>query len=181
MTSYDLSFAHKDHFALFGLPRSFALDRDALEHVYRDVQAQVHPDKHAHLADADRRVAMQWATQVNEAYRTLRDPLLRARYLLHLAGHDPRIETNTAMPAEFLIEQMEMREAVAEAREGGDVDELDTLHRRVRKDMAARQQELAEALDARHDYAHAGEVVRRLMFDEKLLSEVDAALEAVET
>lgn len=176
----DLSFAHKDHFALFGLPRTFALDRTLLDQLYRDIQARVHPDKHAHLSDADRRVAMQWATQVNEAYQTLLDPLKRARYLLHLEGHDPRIETNTAMPAEFLIEQMEMREAVAEARSGADAAALDELHRRVRKDIAERQRELAEALDVRHDYLHAGEVVRRLMFDQKLLADVDAALEAVE-
>lgn len=180
MTSFDLNFAHKDHFALFGLPRAFALDRGVLDQLYRDVQERVHPDKHAHLSDADRRVAMQWATQVNEAYQTLLDPVRRARYLLHLAGHDPRLETNTAMPAEFLMEQMELREAVAEARAGGDVDALDAMHRRVRKDMAARQAELAQALDAAGDYAHAAELVRRLMFDQKLLAEVDAALEAVE-
>jgi len=176
----DLSFAHKDHFELFGLPRTFALDRPLLDQLYRDVQARVHPDKYARAGDADRRVAMQWATQVNEAYQTLLDPVKRARYLLHLEGHDPRIETNTAMPAEFLIEQMEMREAVAEARAGADVDALEDMHRRVRKDMAARQSELAQALDVQHDYPHAGEVVRRLMFDQKLLAEVDAALEAVE-
>ena len=86
MTSFDLEFARQDHFALFGLPKAFAIDGDALEVLYRDVQARVHPDKHAHLGDTERRAAMQWSTQVNDAYRTLRDPLLRARYLLHLAG-----------------------------------------------------------------------------------------------
>ncbi|OHC66207.1 MAG: Fe-S protein assembly co-chaperone HscB [Rhodocyclales bacterium GWA2_65_20] len=180
MTSFDLNFARQDHFQLFGLPRTYALDGDALERLYRDVQARVHPDKHAHRGDADRRIAMQWATQVNEAYRTLRDPLLRARYLLHLGGHDPKIETNTAMPAEFLMRQMELRETVAEARAAGDAARLDDLHRQMRKEMAAQHEELRRALDEAHDYARAGEVVRQLMFQEKLHSEIDDALAAVE-
>ena len=180
MTSYDLNFARQNHFELFGLPRAYAVDDGALEQVYRDVQARVHPDKHAHLGDAERRVAMQWATQVNEAYRTLQDPLLRARYLLHLAGHDPKIETNTAMPAEFLMQQMELRETVAEARAAGDAARLDALHRQMRKEMAAQHEELRHALDETHDFARAGEVVRQLMFQEKLLSEIDEALEATE-
>ena len=181
MTSFDLNFAGKDHFALFGLPRAYAIDGGALETLYRDVQARVHPDKHAHLADSDRRIAMQWATQVNEAYRTLKNPLLRARYLLQLYGHDAKIETNTAMPAEFLMRQMELRETVAEARAADDVAQLDALDSQVRKEMAAQQEELRRALDETHDKAHAAEIVRQLMFQEKLLSEIDAALEATET
>ena len=156
MTSFDLKFARRDHFELFGLPRAYAVDAAELERLYRDVQARVHPDKHAHLSDAERRIAMQWATQVNEAYRTLRNPLLRARYLLELGGHDARIETNTAMPADFLMQQMELRETVADARAAGDAAQLDALHRQ------------------------AGEIVRRLMFQEKLLAEIDTALEATE-
>lgn len=180
MTSFDLNFARQDHFALFGLPRSYAIDRAELDRLYRDVQARVHPDKHAHLGDADRRVAMQWATQVNEAYQTLSDPLKRARYLLHLAGHDPKIETNTAMPPEFLVEQMELREAVADARAAGDAALLDEQHRRMRKEMAAQHEELRQAIDEAHDPVLAGDIVRQLMFHEKLLREIDEALEAVE-
>lgn len=180
MTRYDLGVARQDHFQLLGLPRAYALDRAALESAYRDVQARVHPDKHAHLADADRRAAMQWATQVNEAYRTLRDPILRGRYLLHLAGFDAGIETNTAMPVEFLVEQMELRETVAGAREAGDAAQLEELDRQMRRQMAVQHGELAQALDVAHDHSRAGDIVRRLMFHEKLLSEIDAALEAVE-
>jgi molecular chaperone HscB len=180
MAGVDLSFAGKDHFALFGLPRAYAVDRTELERLYRDVQARVHPDKHAHLGDTERRVAMQWATQVNEAYQTLRDPLRRARYLLHLAGHDAAIETNTAMPAEFLMEQMELREAVAEARATANATHLDDLHGRLRQEIAVQHEELRQAIDDRHDYARAGDIVRQSMFQEKLLSDIDAALEATE-
>jgi DnaJ-domain-containing protein 1 len=58
----------------------------------------VHPDRHAHLPETERRLSMQWATQVNEAYRTLKKPLLRAHYLLRLAGAETDHESNTAMP-----------------------------------------------------------------------------------
>lgn len=179
MTSFDLSTARQDFFSLFGLPRRQALDVAQLEILYRDVQARVHPDKHAHLADSDKRVAMQWATHVNEAYLTLKNPLQRARYLLELAGHDVRLETNTAMPAEFLVAQMELREAVSDAKDAGDVDVLDTLHRRLRMEIREQHAELQVALDSgAHD--QAANLVRQLMFQEKLLHEINDALELLE-
>ncbi len=180
MTSFDLEHFSRDHFALFGLPRRQALDELALEQTYRDVQGRVHPDKHAHLADVDRRMAMQWASKVNEAYLTLKSPLKRAEYLLRLLGHDPRIEQNTAMPMEFLMHQMELREAVSEAREAGDAAVLDQMHRRMKKEMADQHAALARALDETRDFVRGAEVVRQLMFQEKLLQEIDEALERVE-
>jgi molecular chaperone HscB len=180
MTIFDLEHFSRDHFALFGLPRRQMLDELDLERKYRDVQAQVHPDKHAHLPDADKRLAMQWATKVNEAYLALKSPLKRAEYLLGLLGHDPQIERNTAMPADFLMHQMELREAVAEARAGGDVDALDRMHRQMKKEMGVQHQGLVTALDETKDYARGAEIVRQLMFQEKLLHEIDEALQAVE-
>lgn len=170
-----------DHFAFFSLPRTFRLDAPALDRKYREVQAQVHPDKFAHAGEADRRLSLQWATRANEAYQTLKSPLKRAHYLLQLAGHDPQIERNTAMPMEFLVQQMEWREAVEEARAAGDGDGLDALHRRLRKEMAGQYAELERVLDHAPDMARAAEVVRQLMFQEKLLHEIDEALAAVET
>jgi len=170
----------QDHYALFGLPRTFAVDTAELERLYREVQGSVHPDKFAQAGEAERRVAMQWATHANEAYLTLKSPLKRAQYLLHLTGHDPQIERNTAMPTDFLIEQMEWREAVAEAREAADVAELGHLHHRMRKEISAQYDTLHQTLDERHDYGQAADLVRQLMFQEKLLHEIDDALEAVE-
>jgi molecular chaperone HscB len=170
----------RDFFALFGLPRRFALDTAELELLYRDLQGRVHPDKFAQSGDAEKRLAMQLATHANEAYQSLRSPLKRAHYLLHLVGHDPQIEHNTAMPAAFLIEQMEWREAVAEARAASDVGELDHLHHRMKKEISGQYEGLHQALDIAHDYPRAAELVRQLMFQEKLLHEIDDALEAVE-
>ena len=102
----------QDYFALFGLPRRYALDEGALEAAWHELQGRVHPDRHAHLSDFEKRRSMQWATRVNEGFRVLRKPLARAQYLLELAGVDAALETNTAMSAEFLMEQIEWREAV---------------------------------------------------------------------
>lgn len=178
MTTFDLNFA-ADHFTLFGLPRAQSLDLESLENSFRAVQAKVHPDKHAHAGDADRRLAMQWATRVNEAFQTLKSPGKRARYLLSLLGHDPQIESNTAMPTEFLISQMELREAVIEARAAANEDALDAVRLRLLNEIKVEYQRLAELIDVAKDFAAAANLVRQLMFQEKLLNEIDDALEAV--
>ena len=170
----------QDHFTLFGLPRRYVLDMPELERLYRDVQARVHPDRHVGLSDAEQRLAMQWSTQANEAYQTLRQPLKRAQYLLRLAGVDVQLEHNTAMPPEFLMQQMEWREAVAEASAAGDEQALEHMHRRIKQEMAGQYQKLEQHLDAVHDFSAAAATVRQMMFQEKLLQEVDQALGALE-
>ena len=178
MTTFDLNFAD-DYFTLFDLPRAQSLDLESLENCFRAIQARVHPDKHAHASAADRRLAMQWATRVNEAFQTLRSPGRRARYLLALLGHDPQIESNTAMPAEFLMSQMELREAVMEARSACDEAALDAVRSSLLDEIRQEYERLAVLIDATRDYAAASDQVRQLMFQEKLLSEIDDALEAV--
>jgi molecular chaperone HscB len=169
-----------DHYALFELRRSFRLDISLLDQRYREIQSQVHPDKFAQAGDAERRRSLQWATRANEAYQTLKNPLSRAQYLLLLAGQDVGAENNTAMPEDFLMEQMEWREAVAEARLGREQDELEHLHLRLKQQMTGRYEQLAVLLDDRHDYPSAADLVRRLMFLEKLLFEIDDAMAALE-
>ena len=168
-----------DFFSLFELPRAFRINLSELDARYRDIQAQVHPDRFAKAGDVERRLSMQWATHANEAYQTLKKPLSRARYLLHLAGHDIQAESNTAMPADFLMAQMEWREAVAEAREGGDHHELEHLHNRLGGDIKGRYDELGDLL-GQGDYTLATDRVRRLMFLEKLLHEIDDALASLD-
>ena len=97
----------RSYFALFALPDRFELDESALDTAYRTLQSQVHPDRFAHASDAERRVAMQRATEANEAYRTLRSPLRRAMYLLSLRGIDVQSETSTKMEPAFLAQQLE--------------------------------------------------------------------------
>ncbi|MFN3984248.1 MAG: Fe-S protein assembly co-chaperone HscB [Rhodocyclaceae bacterium] len=171
----------KDFFALFGLPRRFEVDETILEAAFHELHARVHPDRHAHLADADKRRAMQWATRVNEAFSTLRKPLSRAQYLLTLSGVDAGLETNTAMSAEFLMEQMEWREAVEEARCARDGEALNQLYIRLNHHAREVFRELAAQFDVDGALDAAAETVRRLMFIEKLQHEIDDALEALET
>ncbi|MDP2824236.1 MAG: Fe-S protein assembly co-chaperone HscB [Sulfuritalea sp.] len=178
MTAFDLNFA-VDHFTLFGLPRLQSLDLESLENCFREVQARVHPDKHAHASAADRRLSMQWATRVNEAFQTLKSPGRRARYLLALLGHDPQLESNTAMPTEFLMSQMELREAVMDARLAADEDALDAVRSRLLNEIRKEYQRVADLIDVTRDYPAAANLVRQLMFQEKLLNEIDDALEAV--
>lgn len=171
----------QDHFTLFGLPRRFGIDRAALDAAYHELHSEVHPDRHAHLPDADKRRAMQWATRVNEAFSTLSKPRPRACYLLQLEGLDAGFESNTAMTPDFLMEQMEWREAVEEARNAGDGDELSQLHVRLRHQAREQYSHLERLIDVDRDYDAAAELVRRLMFIEKLQHEIDDALEALET
>ncbi|MFZ3036571.1 MAG: Fe-S protein assembly co-chaperone HscB [Rugosibacter sp.] len=168
-----------DHFALFELPRQQALDMGELDQRFRRLQALVHPDRYVQAGETEKRLAMQWATRVNEAYQTLKPAGQRALYLLNLLGFDPRIESNTAMPTAFLVRQMELREEVMAARAAGDGDALEAAHQAMRREVAEAQQELTVLIDQRDDFAAAADLVRKLMFQEKLLREINDALEAV--
>jgi molecular chaperone HscB len=110
----------QNYFALFGLPVSYNVDRAMLDQRYRELQRLVHPDKFASAADQERRIAMQQAAQINEGYRVLKDELARARYVLELRGHRFDDERNTHQDPEFLMEQMELREALGDVREAAD-------------------------------------------------------------
>ena len=167
----------QNHFELLGLPARFAVDPARLEHGYRELQSQVHPDRFAVASEPERRVAMQWATRANEAYRTLRDPLERARYLLHLKGYDTGEETNTAMPPDFLMQQMEWREAVAEARAAHDARGLRKLHTDLAELRADMLRLLERALDADANFDAGCSLVRKLRFLDKLEEEIDEALQ----
>ena len=165
------------HFALFGLAEAFSLDLQMLEKAYRDIQSQVHPDRFAHAGDAERRASLQWTTRVNEAFQTLKNPVGRARHLLELHGVDVAFETNTAMPPEFLMQQMELREELEEAK---DAKTLDTLRSNLVKEKRALENTIAETIDAKKDYKGAADLVRRLQFLHRLDEEIDEAYEALE-
>jgi len=171
----------QDFFALFGLPTGFSVDMDRLEQAYLDIQGKVHPDRFAHLPDVDKRLSMQWATHANEAFRTLKSPLARGQYLLELKGIDPAFETNTAMSPAFLMEQMEWREALGEAREAADEEVLEDLARRIRHSNRSLIEQLAVQLDQQGDLDGAADTVRRLKFLEKLQHEINDALTALES
>jgi len=169
----------QNHFELFQLPAAFDIDMDALDRAYREIQGRVHPDRFVNATDAEKRVAMQWATRANEAYQTLRNPQKRAQYLCEINGVDLQTESNTAMPADFLMEQMELREALDEARDMKDPAALDRLDARVRGDKKGRLVQVGKLLDA-GDYAQAAQGVRALMFLDRFGDDLQRAFEVLE-
>ncbi len=170
----------KTHFELFGLQPAYALEAERLERAYRGIQSTIHPDRFAQAGDAARRASIEWSTRVNEAYRTLKDPVRRARYLLELQGVDLGMETNTAMPAEFLARQMELREALELAAAEKDAGALERQHAALRAERRELQDALAELIDAKRDYAGAATLTRKLMFLDRLDQEIDATLAEIE-
>lgn len=163
----------QNHFELFHLPVKFELDLAQLDRAFREVQTQVHPDKFVGASNAEQRVAMQWATRANEAYQTLKNPLKRAKYLCELHEVNLETESNTAMPADFLMQQMEWREALEESKQ--DPDALLHLTEKVRNENERQMAKIAEQLK-QHDFHEAAQSIRQLMFLEKLSDELDDSL-----
>jgi molecular chaperone HscB len=169
------------HFELFGLPQAYALDRDRLDAAYRELQNTVHPDRFAAQPEAEQRVAMQWATQVNEAYQTLKHPVNRGVYLLRLQGIDALDASNTRMAPAFLMQQMEWREAIEAARADKSADALDALSDDLRAAHRRIEAQLTGLIDTAHDYEAASESVRQLRFMDKLIAEVGDVYEELES
>ena len=170
----------KNFFQMFDLPVSYALSGQALDQAYRMVQGQVHPDRFAGASEAERRVAMQLATQANEAYQTLKNPLKRAMYLLRLKGVEVASESNTAMEPAFLMQQMEWRESIEDARAAKNLSALEALSGEITADKRSRFAQLEAALTS-GAFQPAAEAARQLMFIEKLEQEIGDAIELLET
>lgn len=169
-----------DHFALFGLPRRYRIDSARLEREYLALQRAMHPDRYATGGDAARRVALLASARVNEAHATLRDPAARGAYLLGLHGVESLAETDTAMPMDFLMEQMERREAIAAARASNDSYALEQALAAIATERAALDCEVAGAIDDRAALAEAKTAVRKLRFLDRVRHEINDALIEVE-
>lgn len=163
-------------FELFDVPVRFAQEVAALEARWKDLQRQAHPDRFATEGAAAQRVAMQWSVRINEAYQRLKDPLKRAAYLCELRGAPIRAHDNTAMPADFLMQQMAWREALDDAADAAALKSLLHDTSQARNQALARAQHL---LDQAGDAAGAAQHVRRLMFIERFAQEVEDRLDRI--
>ena len=170
----------RNYFELFNLPTRFSIDLSALDQQYRKLQSAVHPDRFATAPAAERLHSIQLATQTNEAYRTLKDPTARARYLLQINGVDTEEESNTAMPAEFLVLQMEWREAIEDARAARDIPALDQLLHAMQQESNTLQQRLHLTLDEKKAYPEAAETVRKLRFLDKVRDDIQQSISRLE-
>lgn len=165
---------HSNDFEIFGLPSAYGLDKGVLDERWKQLQREVHPDRHASSDAQLQRQAMQWSVRVNEAYQRLKDPIKRAAYLCELHGVPVDAENNTRMPQDFLMQQMAWREALEEASSAGDLEDMadEVAERRGRMIDEARR-----LADDEADYAALAQQVRALMFVERFARDVEARLE----
>jgi molecular chaperone HscB len=166
-----------DDFTLLGVPERFALEAAQLDRRWRELQASVHPDRFAAQGAAAQRIAMQWSVRVNQAYQRLKDPLKRAAYLCERRGAPVDAERNTAMPRDFLMQQMAWREALDEA---GDGVAIQALADQVEEHERTLLGQLQDLLDVRNDAAAAAAQVRALMFVGRFRQDIEHRLEALE-
>ena len=164
-------------FELFGLTQKFSQDRAAIDTRWKELQREAHPDKFAAQGAAAQRVAMQWSVRINEAYQRLKDPLKRAAYLCELHGVLVNAENNTAMPADFLMQQIEWREALDEAKTAENIDEIALLTNEYVREQLLK---IEHAIDTENNLITAVEHVRALMFVERFAGEIDARLDQLQ-
>ena len=158
-------------FQLFAVPATFAQDRTVLDARWKELQREAHPDRFAAQGAAAQRVAMQWSVRINEAYQRLKDPIRRASYICELNGAPLDAENNTAMPPEFLMQQMEWRESLDEV---ADIASLEKLHAEVEAGRTKALSSLDWLIDEKGDYPAAAKQVRALMFIERFAQDVEA-------
>ncbi|GAA6140829.1 Fe-S protein assembly co-chaperone HscB [Hydrogenophaga sp. 5NK40-0174] len=164
-------------FELFDLPQVFGLDRQQLDERWKQLQREVHPDRHTTADAQTQRQAMQWSVRINEAYQRLKDPLKRATYLCELNGQAVDAESNTSMPPEFLMQQMEWREALEEA---DGVEQMESLADEVAARRRSMLNDMGRLADDEHDFASLAQQVRAMMFVQRFAQDVDNRLEQMD-
>ena len=161
-------------FELFGLAQKFSQDRAAIDTRWKQLQKEAHPDKFAAQGVSAQRVAMQWSVRINEAYQRLKDPLRRAAYLCELNGAAVNAENNTAMPASFLMQQIEWREALDWAKTAENIHEISLQTNEFKRNQLSK---IEQSIDIQNDFKAAVEHVRSLMFVDRFGVEVEARLD----
>ncbi len=168
-----------NYFQLFELPETFALTLSALETPYRRIQASAHPDRYVTAAPTEQRQSMQLAMLANEAYLTLKNPATRAEYLLKLKGIDSLNDSNTSMPADFLMQQMEWREALEDASMAKNIASLEALFDEMQAEANNLKAVLTDLIDNKKDYPAASETTRKLVFIDKVCADIAQAIDAL--
>jgi molecular chaperone HscB len=170
----------QDYFALFGLTPAFDINIKALETRFREIQSASHPDRFVTASASEKRASMQLATLTNTAYQTLIKPDTRALYLLKLQNIEAVAETNTAMPADFLMQQMEWREAIEEAKSARNISALDDLLAEIRNVSKTLCDNITQHLDKERNACSAVDDVRKLVFIQKVSADINHVIEQLE-
>ena len=166
-----------NYFELFELKPQFSIDLTKLEINYRAIQSTSHPDRFVTCTSAEKLQSMQTATLANEAYLTLKSPALRAGYLLGLQGIDAIHETNTRMPHDFLIQQMEWREAMDDAKHAKNVVALESLLAEMQAEAKQLQDNLTDLFDTTQNLPAATDETRKLIFIDKVCADIHKTIE----
>jgi molecular chaperone HscB len=173
---FDMLDFSKNYFELFGLPVGFIVDGDALAARYRELQRVIHPDRYANASEQERRLSIQGASLVNEAYETLKDPIARGGYLLTLHGIEMDAQQETTQDMAFLMEQMELREELAEIRSQSDpYAAILALSARINKQIKTLIGQMALQFESATpaQLAEVREILRKMRFLQKLRREVE--------
>ncbi|MFA7351755.1 MAG: Fe-S protein assembly co-chaperone HscB [Methylotenera sp.] len=169
-----------NYFQLFGLPEQFEIDTQSLALNFRKIQSASHPDRFVSATPDEKLQSMQMATTANEAYSTLKNPATRAKYLLELQGINAIADTNTAMPMDFLMQQMEWREQLEDAKAAKDIPALEQLMTELQAESKSIQADLAKLFDTKKDYPSATDAARKLIFIDKVCADIHQAIEQLE-
>jgi molecular chaperone HscB len=162
-----------DPFATLGLPRRYDVDLPAVEKTHRELSRALHPDRFVNAGASERRDALSKAVEVNEAWRIVRDPIRRAEALLELAGAAVGEERASATDPEFLMEMLEQREALAEAKQAKDLARIQEMAKAIEGRSRAVEQVLADGF-ARGEAASLVPRLGELRFYRRFLDEVSA-------
>lgn len=170
----------QSYFELLGINAKFDVELNALEANYRKIQAEVHPDRFVTATAAEKLKSMQQATLANEAYQTLKSPAKRAQYILQLHGITAISETNTAMPTDFLMQQMEWREILEDGTSSKNIEMLENLLSEIKLEVKRLQLQLIELIDINKDYDSATDATRKLIFMDKVSEDIKQAIELLD-
>lgn len=172
-----------DFFELFGLSKTFRQDNALIKSRLYQLQQKIHPDNYVGATPHEKRLAIEYAARINEAYRILECPLKRAVYLLKLQGIDALNEMDTSMPMEFLMEQMAIRERMVAAQHTKSMDNVQELKKEIGTSLIECEKRLGEYLDHQvENFSEARLWVRKMQFYVRLheeLAEQQQALAAV--
>ena len=168
--------AFADYFELFSLPARYGVDLQDLERRYKLLMGEIHPDRFQGDSERAKRLAVQYSGLVNEAYDTLRDPLKRGSYMVGKHGFDPFDELNTEMPGDFLMSQLELREAIDEA--GDDTAKLKERRDEVAEQLARYREQVGRLLDDSGQWAEASQKLREMSYFTKALAQLERKIGA---
>ena len=162
----------KNFFEIFSLPARWEIEQSVLDKKFRTLQLTFHPDRYANKNDFEKRLAVQTASTINQAYETLSSPLLRAQYLLKLEGFDADQESHITSDGQFLMQQMLLREALSDAKDSANPkDALVSLSIEAQQAAAKIQADFAEYFNTK-EYNQAFDALAKMQFACKFVSDI---------